>query len=89
MLQFIPLNNENYRSLQRRLEVVLKKIRPDAVGIVDGFDYHDRVLNSVLGCYDGNVYERIFDSAQKSPLNKKKVPRSFEEHMQPFLKSRL
>lgn len=75
--------------MQIRLENVLAKIRPNAVGIVDGFDIPDASLNSTLGAYDGNVYERIFTEAQKSPLNQEPVNESFEKYLKPFMKSQL
>jgi acyl-CoA oxidase len=36
---------------------ILKKLRPNACALVDSFDIPDRVLNSTIGKYDGNVYE--------------------------------
>ena len=48
-------------------------LRPDAVSLVDAFEFHDRQLSSVLGCYDGNVYERLFEWAQASELNRNQV----------------
>uniref|UniRef100_A0A1I8NU85 Acyl-coenzyme A oxidase n=2 Tax=Stomoxys calcitrans TaxID=35570 RepID=A0A1I8NU85_STOCA len=89
ILRFIPLTEADVKSLQRRLEVALQKIRPEAVALTDGFDFDDRVLNSVLGAYDGNVYERIFESAKMSPMNKKPVQDSFETYLKPFMKSQL
>jgi hypothetical protein len=50
---------------------LLDGIRPDAVSFVDSFDIPDNALNSTLGSYDGNVYERLFEHARRSPLNKK------------------
>ena len=47
--------------------------RPDAVPLVDAFDYSDHHLNSALGRYDGNVYQHLFDMAQASPLNRQPV----------------
>lgn len=75
--------------MQKRLERVLKDIRPNAVAICDGFDYHDNTLRSTLGSYDGNVYERIFESAKKSTLNKEPVPNAFHTHLKPFMASKL
>lgn len=89
ILQFIPLTENDIATLQDRLEQALAKIRPDAVAIVDGFDFHDKVLSSVLGAYDGNVYERIFESAKKSPMNKQAVPKMFELYLKPFMKSNM
>lgn len=72
--------------MQLRLEQVLHKLRPDAVALVDGFDFNDHVINSVLGSYDGNVYERLFESALKHPLNQKPVPKFFDLYLKPFMK---
>jgi len=89
ILRFINITDAEVQDLQYRLEDALKKLRPDAVAICDGFDYHDRTLSSTLGSYDGNVYERLFDAAKKSPLNQKPVPRAFHEALKPFMKSSL
>lgn len=83
------MTDADVQELQLRLENVLSKIRPNAVGIVDGFDIPDMLLNSALGSYDGNVYERIFAEAQKSPMNKEPVNQSFVKYLKPFLKSNL
>ncbi|XP_043266221.1 probable peroxisomal acyl-coenzyme A oxidase 1 isoform X1 [Colletes gigas] len=88
-LQFSSLSNEDVPALQRRLEELLALIRPNAVGIVDGFDIRDEILSSALGAYDGNVYERLFAEAMKSPLNQESVNVSFEKYLKPFLKSNL
>lgn len=76
-------------SVQTLLENCLKRIRPNAVGLVDSFDLHDEILNSALGDYDGNVYERLLEEANKSPLNKEPVNRSFDLYLKPFLKSNM
>lgn len=44
--------------------------RKDAVPLVDAFDFTDQNLNSALGSYDGQVYQRLYEWAQKSPTNK-------------------
>lgn len=89
ILRFINLTDSDLSKLQTRLETVLTKLRPDAVAIVDGFDFSDRQLNSTIGSFDGNAYERIFDAALKSPMNQKSVPKSFHEHLGPFMKSNM
>nr|XP_003708557.1 PREDICTED: probable peroxisomal acyl-coenzyme A oxidase 1 [Megachile rotundata]XP_012153467.1 PREDICTED: probable peroxisomal acyl-coenzyme A oxidase 1 [Megachile rotundata]XP_012153468.1 PREDICTED: probable peroxisomal acyl-coenzyme A oxidase 1 [Megachile rotundata] len=88
-LQFSSLKNENIPQLQSRLEELLAAIRPNAIGIVDGFDVRDELLNSALGAYDGDVYTRLFAEAMKSPLNQQSVNESFEKYLKPFLKSNL
>lgn len=37
---------------------------------MDAFDFTDKSLNSALGSYDGQVYQRLYEWAQKSPTNK-------------------
>ncbi|XP_025203617.1 probable peroxisomal acyl-coenzyme A oxidase 1 [Melanaphis sacchari] len=88
-LQHSNLKPSNIHSIQCLLEDSLKRIRPNAVGLVDSFDIRDEILDSALGCYDGNVYERLLAEANKSPLNKAPVNRSFELYLKPFLKSNI
>lgn len=59
--------------VNERIKELLTAIRPDAVALVDAFDFQDVTLGSVLGRYDGNVYENLFEWAKKSPLNKTEV----------------
>lgn len=58
-----------------RIKELLEELRPDAVALVDAFDLNDRKLNSVLGRYDGNVYEHLYEWARQSPLNATEVSR--------------
>ncbi|XP_048268857.1 probable peroxisomal acyl-coenzyme A oxidase 1 isoform X2 [Bombus terrestris] len=88
-LRFSSMQEEHVQTLHSRLEYLLMTIRRNAVGIVDGFDFDDHILCSALGAYDGNVYERLFQEAMKSPLNRESVNISFEKYLKPFLKSNL
>lgn len=85
LMRFVTITQEDVANLQERLEAVLGRIRPNAVGLVDSFDYSDKVLNSTLGAYDGNVYERLFEDAMKSPLNQEPVNKSFELYLKPLM----
>jgi len=38
---------------------LLGEIRPDAVALVDAFDFPDNILNSSIGRFDGNIYESL------------------------------
>lgn len=89
ILQYTNTLGKDIDQLQRWLEDLLALIRPNAVGLVDGFDIRDEILGSTLGAYDGNVYERLFEEATKSPLNAEPVNKSFELYLKPFLKSSL
>merc|ERR1740133_82979 len=51
------------------INAVLDSIRPDCVGLTDAFMYTDHTLGSVLGRYDGNVYQAIYEDARRNPLN--------------------
>ncbi|XP_045482305.1 probable peroxisomal acyl-coenzyme A oxidase 1 [Harmonia axyridis] len=89
LLRFTSCQGKDINVLQLWLEELLAAIRPNAVGIVDGFDISDEILSSALGAYDGNVYDRLFEEASKSPLNAEPVNKSFQQYLRPFLKSNL
>ena len=86
MLVYIDYNftlQDGYMSSQQldlansRMLDLLGLVRPNAVALVDAFDFPDRVLGSVLGRYDGNVYENLMKFAEASPLNKHDVSLMF------------
>lgn len=52
---------------------LLAALRKNAVALVDAFDFTDRLLGSVLGRYDGQVYENLYNWALNSPMNKTQV----------------
>ncbi|XP_035634945.1 peroxisomal acyl-coenzyme A oxidase 1 isoform X1 [Oncorhynchus keta] len=70
--------------VSQRLKELLAQLRPNAVALVDAFDYCDEMLNSVLGRYDGNVYEHMFEWARRSPLNKTEVHESYHKYLKPL-----
>lgn len=76
-------------ALEVEQAALLSALRPDAVSLVDSFDIHDRILDSTLGCSDGNVYERMFEEAKKSPLNQKDVPDAYYKYLRPLMKANL
>ncbi|XP_076261725.1 acyl-CoA oxidase 1 [Rhynchophorus ferrugineus] len=89
LLLFTDTTAQTIEKLQLWLEELLALIRPNAVSIVDSFDICDASLASALGAYDGNVYERLYEAAQKSPLNTDPVNKSYNSYLKPFLKSHL
>ena len=56
-----------------RVLQLLADIRPNAVALVDAFEFPDALLCSVLGRYDGQVYENLYNWAANSPLNETSV----------------
>ncbi|KAL2903035.1 Peroxisomal acyl-coenzyme A oxidase 1 [Bienertia sinuspersici] len=61
-------------------------VRPNAIALVDAFNYTDHFLGSVLGRYDGNVYPKLYEEAWKDPLNDSVIPDGFHEYVRPLLK---
>lgn len=51
------ISSSQTRSLFDLKEVLLKKLRPDLMGIVDGFGFPDKYIRSAL--ISGNPYEVI------------------------------
>ncbi|KAJ3672552.1 hypothetical protein LUZ60_007273 [Juncus effusus] len=73
-----------------QLRFLYSQLRPNAVSLVDAFNYTDHYLGSVLGRYDGNVYPALYDQAWKDPLNDTVVMDGYEEYIQgPLLKQKL
>ncbi|XP_049425996.1 peroxisomal acyl-coenzyme A oxidase 1 isoform X1 [Epinephelus fuscoguttatus] len=87
-LQAGLLNVPQVHQVSVRIKELLSQLRPNAVALVDAFDFHDRRLKSVLGRYDGNVYEHMFEWARRSPLNATEVHESFYKYLKP-LRSKL
>ncbi|XP_078619508.1 peroxisomal acyl-coenzyme A oxidase 1-like [Branchiostoma floridae x Branchiostoma japonicum] len=81
------LTGRDIDAASSHLSAMLARVRPDAVALVDAFDLHDKTLHSVLGRYDGRVYEHLYEWAKKSPLNKSEVHESYYKYLQPFLKN--
>ncbi|KAI1724238.1 acyl-CoA oxidase domain-containing protein [Ditylenchus destructor] len=79
------LSHDQMGSVRQRMYELLARIRPNAVAIVDSFDFSDRELNSVLGRRDGNVYPALLQWAQQSPLNKEEVTEAYRKHLRPMM----
>eukprot|EP00301_Raphidiophrys_heterophryoidea_P026218 c8999_g1_i1.p1 GENE.c8999_g1_i1~~c8999_g1_i1.p1 ORF type:complete len:699 (+),score=214.77 c8999_g1_i1:63-2159(+) len=71
--------------LRNAIEILLDEIRPNCVALVDAFEIPDRVLNSAIGRYDGNVYEALYTSAKNSPMNRQDPFEGYGEVLKPYL----
>lgn len=58
--QFTTITEKEIQHLQVKLENVLAQIRPNAVGIVDGFDIPDGILCSALGMSMSNILSLVW-----------------------------
>ncbi|KAI8530309.1 hypothetical protein RHMOL_Rhmol11G0046800 [Rhododendron molle] len=76
------LANDELRSLYYQ-------VRPNAIALVDAFNYTDHYLGSILGCYDGNVYPKLYEAAWKDPLNESVVPDGYHQYIRPLLKQEI
>jgi len=83
-LQMGMLTPEQISILESQRIQLMSVLRPNAVALVDGFDYPDRLLNSCLGRYDGQVYDALYEYAKNSSLNKEQVHPSFHKYVKPM-----
>lgn len=72
-----------------QLRNLYSQVRPNAVALVDSFNYTDHYLGSVLGRYDGNVYPKLYEAAWKDPLNDSVVTDGYVDYIKPLLKGKL
>jgi len=79
------LDSHHLRLVRSATSQLLNELRPDVVSLVDAFDIPDRVLNSTIGRADGNVYEALFEAAQRSTLNQVEPFMGYKEVLQPYL----
>ncbi|KAI1723426.1 acyl-CoA oxidase domain-containing protein [Ditylenchus destructor] len=75
------INSRDMDVVRNNVYDCLRRIRPQAVSIVDSFEFCDKELNSVLGRKDGRVYENLLKWAQDSPLNKTEVLPFHEKYL--------
>lgn len=62
------ITNDQLTSLQDLKEILLRKLRPDLIGLVDGFGIPDKYIRSAL--ISGNPYENFLKLARENELNK-------------------
>eukprot|EP00249_Psilotum_nudum_P020477 c27721_g2_i1 orf=399-2420(+) len=74
---------------KHQLQCLYSQVRPNAVALVDSFNYTDHYLGSILGRYDGDVYNHLYKEAWKDPLNASVVTDGYDEFIRPVLKQEL
>ncbi|KAG0457272.1 hypothetical protein HPP92_022123 [Vanilla planifolia] len=83
------LNPEQAALANDQLRALYSQVRPNAVALVDAYNYSDHYLGSTLGRYDGNVYPKLYEEAWKDPLNDSVVPDGYHEYVRPLLKQQV
>jgi len=78
-------NSAHISAARAAVRELLDVVRADVVPLMDAFEFPDNVLNSALGCHDGNVYEALFQSTQLNPINRSEVFPGWETTLRPHL----
>lgn len=82
-LQYGYLTSAHMATMRSKMLELLDAIRPQAIPLTDAFGLSDYVINSPLGCADGDVYRRIFDKTRAT--NPPKPHAYFERVIKPVL----
>ena len=77
-------SNEDIDSLREVFRNALRDCRKNSLALVDGFGYRDDELCSVLGSYDGDVYNKLISIVRKNPLNKSNTLPGYFEYIKPL-----
>jgi len=84
------LNYQQATWCREAVKKALSDMIPEAVGLVDAWEFSDFELNSTLGRSDGKVYEAIFEATLSDPVNQgkngKAISLGYEEYIRPILK---
>jgi len=56
-------------TIRSLVNTLLESLVPDAIALTDAWDFSDASLCSAIGCYDGNVYERLMAWSRQIPIN--------------------
>lgn len=75
------ISTNQTQSIRSLVLKMLDIVRPDAVALVDAWDFPDSRLKSTLGRYDGQVYTAILEAAKKDPLNATEPGPGYHQHL--------
>ncbi|KAF9193518.1 fatty-acyl coenzyme A oxidase [Haplosporangium sp. Z 767] len=51
--------------VRAQVNVFCREVRQEYIPLIDAFNYSDYMINSPLGVYDGNIYEKYFDQVKR------------------------
>ncbi|ELU06137.1 hypothetical protein CAPTEDRAFT_20276 [Capitella teleta] len=90
LIQADYLSADDLSQLELSMLELYEAIRPDAVALVDAFDFTNRhLMDSVLGRYDGKVYEHINKRAEEYNHGRPEVHPMYEKYLEGLIKSRM
>ena len=77
--------------IQKAIALLLKKIRPQAIPLIELACISDHSITSAIGNSYGDIYETFLEWSQTSRLNDQKdnIPEDFEKYMLPILQAKL
>jgi hypothetical protein len=86
------LSYSQLNDIRENVHDLLGELYFEAIGLTDAWDFSDASLCSAIGCYDGNVYERMMSWVRQLPINVKArengqvFKRGWEDTLKPFLR---
>lgn len=86
------LSYSQLADIRENVHDLLGELYFEAVGLTDAWDFSDASLCSAIGCYDGNVYERMMSWVRQLPINVRAreegqvYKKGWEETLKPFLR---
>lgn len=70
--------------IRAQVTILCKKVRDVSIHLTDSFNYSDFIINSPMGRYDGNIYEKYFEQVNISH-KAAQIPTYFKSHIYPVL----
>ena len=67
LLEDSYLSGRQATLVRQQVRQLLTELRPDAVALVDAWNFADHTLQSAIGRFDGNVYQALFDWVRRWP----------------------
>ncbi|CDW84516.1 peroxisomal acyl-coenzyme a oxidase 1 [Stylonychia lemnae] len=92
--QFVDyFNSKKIDDLKKQFKEELQILGMTSLDIVDGFDFKDPELLSIIGRKEvknqEQLYEELLNVVRKNPINSKPVPLGYQEYIRPLLVGKL
>ena len=72
--------------LKEAYDQLLNQLRPAIIPLVEYNRVFDETMLSTIGNKYGDIYEKAFEVAKATKLNKEQVPSYYEKYMKPIMK---